>query len=162
EVDAARVGIWGISYSGGHVLIVGAIDSRVRALCSVVPMVDGYQNMRLAHGTIGFRRFENELLAARRRRYATCEETYLPHPPIDHTELATWPFPQSRRTFAQLKANEAPGYEGRSTASSSEMLMAYNVSPFLGRLIGKPTMLMLAEGDDHTHWDLAVQAFDQI
>src|SRR6516165_4915415 len=26
ELDASRIGVWGISYSGGHVLIVGATD----------------------------------------------------------------------------------------------------------------------------------------
>ena len=28
EVDPGRIGIWGSSYSGGHVLVVGAIDRR--------------------------------------------------------------------------------------------------------------------------------------
>jgi hypothetical protein len=28
ETDADRIGIWGSSYSGGHVLVVGAIDRR--------------------------------------------------------------------------------------------------------------------------------------
>src|ERR1700750_777023 len=28
EVDPARIGIWGSSYSGGHVLVVAAIDRR--------------------------------------------------------------------------------------------------------------------------------------
>ena len=31
EVDADRIGVWGSSYSGGHVLVVGAIDRRVKA-----------------------------------------------------------------------------------------------------------------------------------
>src|ERR1700722_6464477 len=31
ETDASRIGIWGSSYSGGHVLVVGAIDRRVKA-----------------------------------------------------------------------------------------------------------------------------------
>jgi cephalosporin-C deacetylase-like acetyl esterase len=30
EVDAERIGIWGSSYSGAHVLVVGAIDRRVK------------------------------------------------------------------------------------------------------------------------------------
>ena len=29
-----RIGIWGISYSGGHVLIVGATDPRVKSVVS--------------------------------------------------------------------------------------------------------------------------------
>src|SRR6266487_783713 len=31
EVDRERIGIWGSSYSGGHVLVVAAIDRRVKA-----------------------------------------------------------------------------------------------------------------------------------
>src|SRR4029453_4154531 len=30
EVDGDRIGVWGTSYSGGHVLVLGAIDQRVR------------------------------------------------------------------------------------------------------------------------------------
>jgi len=34
EVEPTRIGIWGSSYSGGHVLEVGAVDRRVRAVVS--------------------------------------------------------------------------------------------------------------------------------
>src|SRR6266567_2249442 len=40
EVDAERIGIWGSSYSGGHVLCVGALDRRVRCVVSQVPLID--------------------------------------------------------------------------------------------------------------------------
>src|SRR5580658_6081388 len=46
EVDPGRIGVWGSSYSGGHVLVVAAIDRRVRAVVSQVPMVSGYDNLR--------------------------------------------------------------------------------------------------------------------
>lgn len=44
DVDASKIGIWGSSYSGGHVLWVGAIDKRVKAVMSQVPCVNGYDN----------------------------------------------------------------------------------------------------------------------
>jgi uncharacterized protein len=160
-VDPERIAAWGISYSGGHVLILGAIDPRVRAVCGVVPVIDGYENMRLAHGTLGLRRLKAELLAARRRRYSTGEWTYLPHQP-DGDELATWPYPQSRITFRRLKETQAPAYDGRSTAESTEMLMSYSVRPFLDRLLATPTLFVVAEGDDHTHWELQASAYDAI
>ena len=34
EVEPTRIGIWGSSYSGGHVLQVGAVDRRVKAVVS--------------------------------------------------------------------------------------------------------------------------------
>lgn len=162
DVDADRIGAWGISYSGGHVLILGAIDSRVRAVCGIVPVADGYQNMRLAHGTVGFRRFTAALLDARRLKYRSGEVTYIPHQPAEEGGLATWPFPASKVAFAALKEREAPNYRGEATAESSELLLGYSVFPYLSRLVGKPTRLVVAEGDDHTHWDLALAAYDAI
>lgn len=44
DVDASRIGIWGSSYSGGHVLWVGAVDRRVKAVLSQAPCVDGWSN----------------------------------------------------------------------------------------------------------------------
>jgi fermentation-respiration switch protein FrsA (DUF1100 family) len=46
EVDGGRVGIWGTSYAGGHVLVVGAIDRRVKCVVSQVPVVSGHANIR--------------------------------------------------------------------------------------------------------------------
>lgn len=46
EVNADKIGIWGSSYSGGHVLAVGASDKRVKCVLSQLPMVDGYANFQ--------------------------------------------------------------------------------------------------------------------
>jgi uncharacterized protein len=162
DVDSERVGAWGISFSGGHVMILGALDPRVRAVCGVVPTVDGWQNMRLAHGTLGFRRLQAAIADARRKLYDTGEHTYIPHQPESEGDLAVWPFPKSKVTFARLKETQAPAYEGRSTVQSAELLLAYSVMPYVERLVATPTLLVVAEGDDHTHWDLAAAAYAAI
>jgi dienelactone hydrolase len=41
EVDGDRIGIWGSSYSGAHVLVVGAIDRRVKCVVAQVPLISG-------------------------------------------------------------------------------------------------------------------------
>jgi len=41
EVDRNRIGVWGSSYSGGHVLVIGAIDRRVKCVVSQVPLISG-------------------------------------------------------------------------------------------------------------------------
>src|SRR2546426_6260884 len=46
EVDRNRIGVWGSSYSGGHVLVMGAIDRRVRCVVSQVPLISGHRNAR--------------------------------------------------------------------------------------------------------------------
>lgn len=40
-VDAARIGLWGTSFSGGHVLTTAANDSSIAAASAQGPMVDG-------------------------------------------------------------------------------------------------------------------------
>ena len=162
EIDSERIGAWGISYSGGHALIVGATDDRVKAICSVVPVIDGWENMRLSHGTVSFQNLRRQLDAARRHLYETGDHVLFDHQPSELGGTGTWPFPYSRDTFARIKAGEAPGYDGRATAASTEMLLRYSTKPFLGRLLSTPTLMCLAEGDDHTHWDLAAEAFNAI
>jgi cephalosporin-C deacetylase-like acetyl esterase len=44
DVNVDKVGIWGSSYSGGHVLWVGAVDRRVKVVLSQVPCVSGWDN----------------------------------------------------------------------------------------------------------------------
>lgn len=41
DVDRERIGIWGSSYSGGHVLHVGAMDKRVKAVLCQVSVWEG-------------------------------------------------------------------------------------------------------------------------
>lgn len=47
EVDGERIGLWGTSYSGGHVLVVAALDRRVGCIVSQVPLVYGQRNFDL-------------------------------------------------------------------------------------------------------------------
>jgi pimeloyl-ACP methyl ester carboxylesterase len=163
EVDAERIGVWGLSYSGGHALVVGATDPRVRCIVSQIPVVDGYRNMRRVHGTIGFRAFESLLLEDRRRRYLTSEGGHLPHAaPDPTTAVSTWPFPETYETFVELKQAEAPAYQNLSTIESAELLMSYNIEPFLPRILATPTLVVVAEKDDLTLWDLEIGAYNQI
>jgi uncharacterized protein len=45
DVDKARIGIWGTSHAGGHVLVTAAIDRRVKVVVSQIPAISG-------HGTL--------------------------------------------------------------------------------------------------------------
>jgi uncharacterized protein len=162
-INSDRIGVWGLSYSGGHALILGATDPRVQCVSAQIPVVDGYRNMRRVHGTMGFRRFEQLLLDDRRARFLSGEDGFLPHATPDPAEeVSTWPFPETHKTFLALKQSEAPAYENRSTIESAELLMSYNVGPFLSRLLDVPTQVIVAEKDDLTLWDLEIEAYNLI
>ena len=46
EVDKDRIGVWGSSYSGGHVIVVGALDRRVKCVVCQVPLISGLRNAK--------------------------------------------------------------------------------------------------------------------
>lgn len=162
-IDAARIAVWGISYSGGHALIAGAVDPRVRAIASIVPVVEGLETMRRAHGTMGFRRLQEAVLDARRKRYTTGEHLYMKHSSTTpDQELCAWPFPGSPPLFQMLKETEAPNYENRNTIASAELLMEYSVYPHIANLVDTPTLMVLADSDDFTWSDLETKAFNAI
>ncbi|MEV7566412.1 alpha/beta hydrolase [Streptomyces tanashiensis] len=46
-VDADRIALWGVSYAGGHALVVAAQDGGVAAVVSLTPVTDGLAS--LAH-----------------------------------------------------------------------------------------------------------------
>jgi dienelactone hydrolase len=48
QCDPQRIGLWGSSFSGGHVVHVAARDRRVKALVSQVPSLDGRWSIRSA------------------------------------------------------------------------------------------------------------------
>lgn len=162
SVDPERLGVWGISYSGGHALILAAVDPRIKAIVSQIPVVDGYENMRRAHGTMSYRRLWDLIGEDRRSRYEG-KRLYLPHAaPDPTTEVSAWPFPETYTTFKAIKDSSAPLYENRSTVESVDLLMRYDVGPFVRRIYDTPTLMIVAEGDDLTLWDLEIAAFNAI
>jgi cephalosporin-C deacetylase-like acetyl esterase len=164
DVDAERLGAWGISYSGGHVVVLAAIDPRVKVIVSQIPVVDGYENMRRVHGTMGYRRLWAEILEDRERRFADPQgRLHIPHATAEpDRDLSTWPFPETYHTFKALKESEAPLYQNSSTVESVDLLLNYDIIPFARRVYDTPTLMIVAEGDDLTLWDLEIGAYNAL
>ncbi|MFC1579784.1 alpha/beta hydrolase [Thermodesulfobacteriota bacterium] len=164
EVDPNRIGIWGISYSGGHVLIVGATDPRVKCIVSTIPVVNGFETQKQVHGTVNFRRLLAAILEDRRNRFRDINKRGnidMSTPDASKT-MSTWPLKEVYDAFLDIKEKEAPNHEHYSTMESTELLLSYSVFPFLRRILNIPTLMLVAEGDDITTWDLETEAFNQI
>lgn len=163
EVDVDRIGSWGLSYSGGHSLILAAIDSRVKVAVSQIPVIDGWLNMRLANGTVDFRRLEAALLDARRKKFESGDDTMIPHFTLDTAkEISAWPNADGFELFEGFRKTVAPNYSLDATAESIDLLMQYDVRPFVKRIIDTPTLVIVAENDDITLWDEAMVAYQSI
>ena len=163
DVDSDRIGLWGISYSGGHVLILAATDPRVKCVVSNIPVVDGYPNMRRVQGERRFIDLMNLIMEDRARRYKNeADRGYIPMSSPDYNTLSTWPFGDVTEIFGTIKQNEAPLHDHRSTIESVELLLNYTVFPYARRILNTPTLMIVAENDEKTLWDLEIDAFNVI
>jgi uncharacterized protein len=163
-VDPNKIGAWGISYSGGHVIILAALDERVKTVVSHVPVIDGYETMRRIHGVNGWRQLQKLVSDDRALRYERPgEQLYLPHATIDYVnDIPSWPVPEAEKVFRDIKDLEAPLYQNKSTVESVALLLRYDVTTFVKRIINTPVMMVVAEGDDITMWDMEIAAFNAI
>ena len=163
DVDLERTGIWGISYSGGHVIIVAALDRRARFAISTIPVVDGLSTMRRVHGERRFAALLQHIAEDRQRRFDGESSAMLPMSTTDPDhELSTWPFPKSPPVFEAIKAREAPLHIHANTVESVELLLAYQVKPYATRINETPVMMAVAQGDNITSADLEIEVFNAI
>jgi hypothetical protein len=163
EVDAARTGVWGISYSGGHVLIVAAIDARAKFAISTIPVVKGWPTVRRCHGERRFADMARLVAEDRERRFRGEPSGPMAFSALDpETEDSVWPFPTIHQVFHRIKAAEAPLHEHWNTIESLELLMNYDVEPFCKRIVDTPVLMTVAEGDNITSHDLEIETFNAI
>ncbi|MEJ7929413.1 CocE/NonD family hydrolase [Ramlibacter sp. AN1015] len=162
-IDKKRTGIWGISYSGGHVLVTAALDSRAAFAISTIPVVDGFQTMRRCHGEVKFAQLLALIQKDREARFRGEQPGYMPMSPEKlGEELTSWPFPHVFAGFKGIQATEAPRHEHRNTIQSVELLLQYMVKPYAARIVETPVMMTLAHADNITSADLEVEVFNAI
>ena len=110
EVDPTRIGVWGSSYSGGHVLVLGAIDRRVKAVVAQVPLVSGSANVAelvRADFRAGFRQMFDDDRAARFRGDPPAMVPVVAEDPLAPSALPT---PDSWTWFTETGKTRAPSW----------------------------------------------------
>ena len=160
EVDPGRIGIWGSSYSGGHVLVVAAIDRRVKAVVSQVPLISGHANLRAlvrADFIAGFRElFDADRLA----RFQGKAPGMVPVVDKDPLAASALPTPDSWEWFSQTGETRAPAWRNEVTLRSVEMFTEYEPGGYLPWISPTPLLLLVAVGDHLVPSELAIAAFD--
>ena len=161
DVDPSRIGVWGSSYSGGHVLVVAAIDRRVKAVVSQVPLVSGSVNIRdlvRADFRAGFREMFD---ADRAARYAGDPPAMVPVVAEDPLAPSALPTPDSWQWFTETGNTRAPSWHNEVTLRSVEMFLEYEPGSYIGRISPTPLLMVAAAGDVLTVSDLAIDAYER-
>ncbi|MEE3000181.1 MAG: alpha/beta hydrolase [Pseudomonadota bacterium] len=162
DVDNDRIGVWGISYAGGHVFPIGCMDSRHKLLISVVPMIDGWYNMLRANSNVSLRAHWSHIENDRLERFKSGKDGRIAHSAHPHDEPSTWPAPETWPVFKKFKDTVAPNHEHWTTVRSAELAMMYDVRPFMQRIIHQPVLMVTSWYDDITMTEHEVPAFNTI
>lgn len=161
EVDRERIGIWGSSYSGGHVLVVGAIDRRVHCVVSQVPLVSGYRNILRLIRADAIAQVRALFDQDREQRFAGQAPQMLPVVSADPTGMAVLPTADSYEWFTQTARSRAPNWRNEVTLRSVEMLMEYEPVSYIERISPTPLLMIIAAQDHLAVADEAFAAFNQ-
>jgi uncharacterized protein len=161
RTDGDRIGIWGSSYSGGHVLVVGAVDRRVKCVVSQVPLISGHANARRLIRSDFITRLQGMFVDDRRARYAGQPPAMIPVVAEDPTAPAVLPTADSWAWFTETARARAPAWKNEVTLRSVEMFMEYEPGGYIGFISPTPLMLVVALGDHLTVSDQALAAYER-
>ena len=161
ETDASRIGIWGSSYSGGHVLVVGAIDRRVKAVVAQVPLISGYDNVRALVRSDFIDGFREQFDADRLARFQGKETAMVPVVAENPFDPSALPTPDSWQWFTETGKNRAPNWKNEVTLRTVEMLGEYNPGDYIAQISPTPLLLLPARNDVLTPSAFAIGAYEQ-
>lgn len=159
KVDAERIGLWGSSYAGGHAIVLGATDRRLKAVVAQVPTISGFDT--------GLRRVLPENVAALEARFSEDERAqFNGKPPMrqtivsaDPSQPAAYRSPDSIEFY--LQPIPARIWENQVTLRSSRWARMYEPGIWIDRVSPTPLLMVVAEQDTVAVTDLALKAYER-
>jgi cephalosporin-C deacetylase-like acetyl esterase len=159
EVDAQRIGLWGTSYAGGHAIVLGATDRRLRCIVAQVPTISGYEQ--------GLRRIPPEALAALEETFAEDERAQArgsaPHyqavVSADPAVSAAYRAPEAIDFYLRWPADGI--WENAVTVRSTRAARMYEPGVWIGRVSPTPMLMVVALNDTIAVADLALAAYER-
>jgi uncharacterized protein len=161
ETRKDRIGVWGTSYSGAHVIVLGAIDRRIKCVAAQVPLISGHRNARRLIRADVVAGVEAVCADDRRNRYAGKPPGMIPVVSEDPAGPAALPTPDSWQWFTETGRTRAPSWKNEVTLRSVELFLAYEPGAYIGYVSPTPLLLVVALGDHLTVVDEALRAYEQ-
>lgn len=150
-VDAERVGLWGTSYAGGHVLTVSALDKRVKCAVSQVPLVSGTRTFNAWVPKEKQQKFLARIAADRDSRFLGQEPARVPAA-LPGSETAEW---------VERKDHHG-GYVNEVTIRTFDLLRTYEPINIVTSIAPTPLLMIIASEDTQTPTDWQREAFTKM
>jgi len=159
EVDADRIGLWGTSYAGGHAIVLGATDRRLKAVVAQVPTIDGHSS--------ALRRMPAELVSELEAKFDADERSLLRGEPpasqlivsADAAKAASYRSPEAVAFYLQSVPEGA--WENKVTVRSTRWARMYSPGEFIERISPTPLLMVVAARDTITPTDLSLKAYER-
>ncbi|MEY2926866.1 MAG: hypothetical protein RL367_1343 [Pseudomonadota bacterium] len=146
DVDAGRIGVWGTSYGGGHVLTVAAYDRRIKCVVSQVPTISGYQNALRRNSPDGFVEKLRLWEADRLNRLGGGEPGMVKALADDNM-------------FTKMPPECSVNLDTHVTLRTMEMYAEYEPAAFIERIAPTPLLMIIADADTMTFTDEELAAY---
>jgi fermentation-respiration switch protein FrsA (DUF1100 family) len=159
EVEATRMGLWGTSYAGGHAIVLGASDRRLRCIVAQVPTISGYEQ--------GLRRIPPDAIEALEETFNDDERGQYRGKPLRRQLIvgADPSIPASYRTKEAIDfyAQPVPSgtWENSVTVRSTRAARMYEPGAWIARVSPTPILMVIALNDTLTVTDLALAAYER-
>jgi fermentation-respiration switch protein FrsA (DUF1100 family) len=152
DVDADRIGIWGTSYSGGHVLGVAADDRRVRCVVSQAMTISGRANTIRRNSPKGLAelhvRWAEDRLARLRGEAPRVVQAF-----ADDSDSVRF----NQSLPPECRAN----WRNEITVRSWELYNEYEPAAFIERISPTPLLMIVPTDDTMTPSEDALAAYNR-
>jgi len=157
EVDPNRIGVWGTSYSGGHVMFLAAFDRRIKAVVAQVPVTDVWDTYFEGMPADQRTGFLGWLAQNRAEQVSSGKINYITvaAPP---DQPSVWPLQEWYDAFMDLSRN-APAWANKITIESLETHVTYAPVAPIHRISPTPLLMVIASDDIITPTEAEKQAF---
>lgn len=159
DIDPNRIGIWGGSYSGGHVLVVSAIDPRVKCVVAMTPFISGsyyVKKLPVENKSFLYQQFQKDRLS----RVKGGSPAKIPVATNDSKQFSAISSPHAWE-FIQSFKEYAPTFENLVTLRSLEMQLEYEPGYYVQDIGAKPKLFIIAKNDEVIPEQLIVDAFQK-
>jgi hypothetical protein len=149
HVDKGRIGVFGTSFGGGVAIAVAALDSRVRAVVSNMPVCNGERWLRGMRPYWDWVQFLSRLEADRVSRVLTGTSEW-----VDRAVIAP-PDPAAQRTHGKQPARPQLRLE------SAEAILEFKPEDLVERVSPRPLLMIVATKDTRVPPEVSLPTFDR-
>lgn len=160
DIDPHRIGVWGSSFSGGHAIVLAALDKRVRCVVAQVPTIDSYESFLRRNSPHRIRQLRKAFVQDRIDRYqGHGPKRCMLIPEADNMGIYNG---EDAVAFYRRSHEFYPHWDNSVTLRSVELSSEYEPQSYIYRLGMIPVLMIVAEEDDVTPTDLALDAYARI